>query len=241
MTAHIESKKQDIAKVVLMPGDPLRAQWIAETFLENAKCVNKVRGMLAFTGTYKGKRITVMGHGMGIPSIGIYSYELMKFYDVDTIIRIGSCGALTKKLKLGDVVIGEKAYSESPYGKMMGVKVVKKTLKATPSLVKLAKETAKELKIKAEPQIIISEDAFYQEINKPADMVKKHNATAIEMEAFALYANAIKTKKQALTLLTVSDSLVTHQAMTPEERQTTFKSMVKLALEMGVSPKIKAK
>lgn len=235
MTPHNKAKKQDIANVVLMPGDPLRAKWIADNFLKNTKCVNEVRNMLTYTGTYKNKKITIMPHGMGIPSIGIYSYELMSFYGVKNIIRIGSCGAISKDLKLGSIIIADNAYSESTYAKLMGLKVTNKILSASTKLVKLAEKIAKKLKINVHKNTVISEDAFYQKIYKPEQMVKKHNAIAVEMEAFGLYANALITKKQALTLLTVSDSLVTNENMSPDERATTFNEMIQLALEMGVN------
>ncbi len=135
MTPHNSAKKEQIAKVVLMPGDPLRAKYIAENFLENYECVNEVRGMLAYTGFYNGKRITVMAHGMGIPSIGIYSYELFKFYDVDVIIRIGSCGAYLHETNLGDIIVASEVVSPSTYAQCLGVEVKNKRLNATPELV----------------------------------------------------------------------------------------------------------
>lgn len=186
---------------------------------------------MGFTGTYKGKKVTVMASGMGIPSIGIYSYELMRFYKVGAIIRVGSCGALTKKLKLGDVVIADKAYSESTYPKMIRVPAKDKTLPASRSLVALAQRTAAKNGIAAPVHTIVSEDAFYQSKYKPRSLYQKHRAVAVEMEAFGLYANAIKLKKKALTLLTVSDSLVTGEAMDAKQRQTSFEAMVRLALE----------
>ncbi|WP_033160249.1 purine-nucleoside phosphorylase [Mycoplasmoides alvi] len=234
MTPHIEAKIDQISKVVLMPGDPLRAQWIAENFLTDIVCINKVRNVLGFTGFYKNKKITIMASGMGIPSIGIYSYELMHFYKVNSIIRVGSCGALTKNLKLGDVCIADKAYSESIYPKLMGIKTTNKILNASSKLVKLANQVAKKNNINVNQGLVISEDAFYQTLYKPTTMYRKHKALAVEMEAFGLYANALKEKKHALTLLTVSDSLITHESMSPEERQKTFKNMVQMALDMSV-------
>lgn len=233
MTPHINAKPNDIAKVVLMPGDPLRAKWIAETFLTNFRCVNEVRGTLAFTGTYKDKKVTVMAHGMGIPSVGIYSHELMHFYHVDVVIRVGSCGALKKELKLGDLIIADEAYSESSYAKQIQVLTTNNRLSATKELVKLAQTKAQELKIPTQTGTIISEDAFYQTLYTATDMVAKHNALAVEMEAFGLYANAIKNQKQALTLLTVSDSLVSGEMLSAQERQTSFKNMMMLALEIA--------
>ncbi|WP_462218219.1 purine-nucleoside phosphorylase [Mycoplasmoides genitalium] len=233
MTPHISAKKDDISKVVLMPGDPLRAKWIAEQFLDQAKLVNEVRGMFAYTGQYKSKTVTVMGHGMGIPSIGIYSYELMNFYEVETIIRIGSCGALAPQLKLKDLVIASKAWSESIYAKDMGVEISEdKILFATSSLVELAKETAIKNKLDFHEGLVFCEDAFYQTRKDVISLAKEKNSLAVEMEAHALYANAILLKKKALTLLTVSDSLVTHEALSSELRQKSFKQMALLALEM---------
>ncbi|ADK86845.1 purine-nucleoside phosphorylase [Mycoplasmoides pneumoniae] len=234
MTPHINAKKDDIAKVVLMPGDPLRAKWIAEQFMEKPRLVNEVRGMLAFTGQYKGKTITIMGHGMGIPSIGIYSYELMKFYEVNTIIRIGSCGALQDSLNLQDLIIAAKAWSESIYANDMGVEVpADKILMASPQLVELAKKTANQLQLAFHEGLVFCEDAFHQTRKDVLKLAQEKHALAVEMEAHALYANAMLLNKQALTMLTVSDSLVTHAALPAEQRQATFKNMAILSLEMA--------
>jgi purine-nucleoside phosphorylase len=165
MTFHNKAKLHEIAKVVLMPGDPLRARWIAETFLKKPKLVNDVRAMYAYTGTYKNKKITVMAHGMGMPSIGIYSYELYKIYDVDTIIRVGSAGAFVKELAIGDVVIAKEAYSESVYAKDIGVKVpCNNILKGSISILNKCNLTAKALNLKPYVGKILSEDAFYSSI-----------------------------------------------------------------------------
>ena len=155
MTPHISAKKDDIAKVVIMPGDPLRAKWIAENFLKEIVEVNSVRGMLAYTGTYNGKKITVMGHGMGIPSIGIYSFELFKFYDVDLIIRVGSAGTYVRDINLGDVLIVENAYSDSTYAEIIGVDVKNKMIPGNNEMVNLAFETSKENGIDAKKLIVI--------------------------------------------------------------------------------------
>jgi len=230
-TPHIELKDKDlIAKTVLMPGDPLRAKFIAETYLKDVVEINSVRNMLGYTGTYKGKKITVMGSGMGMPSIGIYSYELFKFYDVDTIIRIGSAGAYSPDLKLYDVVLAKAAWSESTYAKTMGVSN-KKLLKATPAVNKKIKAAAKKLGIPLHESVIHSSDVFYR-INSDEykEIFAKHGAVCVEMESFALFANALATGKNAACLLTISDSLVTHEATSSEERQKAFTKMMEIAL-----------
>lgn len=230
-TPHIELKDKDlIAKTVLMPGDPLRAKFIAETYLKDVVEINSVRNMFGYTGTYKGKKITVMGSGMGMPSIGIYSYELFKFYDVDTIIRIGSAGAYSPDLKLYDVVLAKAAWSESTYAKTMGVSN-KKLLKATPAVNKKIKAAAKKLGIPLHESVIHSSDVFYR-INSDEykDIFAKHGAVCVEMESFALFANALATGKNAACLLTISDSLVTHEATSSEERQKAFTKMMEIAL-----------
>ncbi len=239
MTPHNSAKKEQIAKVVLMPGDPLRAKYIAENFLENYECVNEVRGMLAYTGFYKGKRITVMAHGMGIPSIGIYSYELFKFYDVDTIIRIGSCGAYLPDMQLGEIIVASEVVSLSTYAQCVGLNVTNNKLYATKEIADLVNHTAKELNIKVRDGLVVSGDVFYKEGKDYADWinekVKNEGLLAAEMEAFGLYANAMITNKKALTILTVSDSIVNpNMQLSPDERVTTFKNMMKLALESAI-------
>lgn len=239
MTPHIKAKKEEIAKIVLMPGDPLRAKFIAENFLTDYKCVNEVRGMLAFTGKYKGKEITVMGHGMGIPSIGIYSYELFKFYDVDVIIRIGSCGTYVKGMELGQIIIGTDAISPSTYADCMGVKTKDNALSATKELVDLAKQVSNELNLNSIEGLILSADVFYSTNNKYNEwinnLVENKGLLAAEMEAFGLYTNAIVNNKKALTIVSVSDSIVEHDKnLSADERVTAFKNMMNLALEMSL-------
>lgn len=233
MTAHNKAKKGDFAKVVLMPGDPLRAKWIAENFLENVVQINDVRGMLAFTGTYKGEKISVMGHGMGIPSIGIYSYELFDFYDVEAIIRVGSGGAYVKEMQLGDVVLSTKAFSESTYADLIKIPTVNNTIEASSELNSIIKSTANELNIKLSESCVHSSDVFYG-IRTPEELSKETGSTIVEMESFGLFANAKRLNKKATCLLTCSDSLVTHEAMSPEDRQTKFSNMIKLALESAI-------
>ena len=232
MTAHNRAKFGEIAKVVLMPGDPLRAKWIAETFLEDVTLVNDVRGMFCFTGTYKGKTISVMAHGMGIPSIGIYSYELFKFYDVDTIIRIGSTGSYVPEVNVNDVILVDESYSESTYASVMGV-TNDPVLHASKDINDVIAATAKELNHSLKVGRCHSSDVFYS--NKQLnELVESTKSICVEMESFGLFANAIYLNKKAATLLTCSDSLVTGESLDPEARQTTFKNMVVLALESAV-------
>lgn len=233
-TPHIECKdKSLIAKTVLMPGDPLRAKFIADTYLTDVVEFNHVRNMLGFTGTYKGKRISVMGSGMGMPSIGIYSYELFKFYDVENIVRIGSCGAYTDTLKLYDVILAKDAWSESTFAKTQGISKAKK-LKSSSELNKKLVKAAKKLKIPMVSGTIHSSDVFYRErFDDYKDIFENQKCIAVEMESFALFANAMATGKKASCLLTVSDSLVTHEATTANERQVAFNKMMLIALELA--------
>ncbi len=230
-TPHIElTDKSLIAKTVLMPGDPLRAKYIAETYLTDVVQINGVRNMFGYTGTYKKKQITVMGSGMGMPSIGIYSYELFKFYDVDTIIRIGSAGSYTADLKLYDVLLATSAWSESTYAKTMGIST-KKKLQATKRVNASIKRSAKKLDIVMHEGVIHSSDVFYRmNPNEFKEIHEKHQCLAVEMESFALFANALATGKSAACLLTISDSLVTHEATTAQERQEAFTKMMEIAL-----------
>lgn len=233
MTPHIKAKKEDFSKIVLMPGDPLRAKWIAENFLESYKLVNEIRGMLAFTGTYKGTKITIMGHGMGIPSIGIYSYELFNFFGVEVIIRVGSAGAYTKDVNVGDLVLVKSAYSESTYADLLGVTVNDKRLYPSNEINEIAKNVAIKKNIKIIEADIHSSDVFYG-IRTPEQLFKETGGSLVEMESFALFANANKLNKKAACLLTCSDSLVTHESMSAEDRQTKFVNMVNLALDLSI-------
>ena len=233
MTPHNEAKKEDIAKVVLMPGDPLRAKYIAENFLEDAKLVNSVRGMFAYTGYYKGKRVTVMGHGMGIPSVGIYVHELFKFYDVDCIIRIGSCGAYVESLNLKDVVVADEGYSESTFAEIYsGCK--DHSIAAENSCNDVILETAKELNINVTQGNIHSSDVFYSSTTSIDELVNVHKCIAVEMECFALFHIANVLNKKAGCILSVSDSLVKPEELTPAERQTALTNMIKLGLETAI-------
>ncbi len=230
MTPHNEARKEDIAKVVLMPGDPLRAKFIAENFMDNYKVVNSVRGMLAYTGEYKGKRITVMGHGMGIPSVGIYSYELFKFYDVDAIIRIGSCGSYKKDVKVLDVLLVDNAYSESTYALVQSGFTGNMT-KSSDELNEKIKETAKEMNLDVRFSNIHSSDVFYSDTTNIEELTEKYGCSAVEMESFGLFHNANVLNKKAACILTVSDSLVEKAQLTADERRTSMTNMIKLALE----------
>lgn len=236
-TPHIEAKKDEIAKIVIMPGDPLRAEFIANKYLTNPKKVNSVRGMLAFTGNYKGVMITIMGHGMGIPSIGIYSYELYKFYDVELILRVGSCGSYFKEIPLKSIIMVEWAASYSNYAQAMGLKLKTNIIGAKQDILDNAKQAAKNLNVSYFTGLVNSSDAFYGVNNGPLlDLLLKQNKVlAVEMEAYALYVNARLLNKTALTFLTVSDSLVTSEEMTSEERRTSFIAMIELALETAIT------
>jgi len=230
MTPHNEAKKEDIAKTVLMPGDPLRAKFIAENFLDNYRLVNSVRNVYAYTGTYKGKKVTVMASGMGMPSIGIYSYELYKFYDVDTIIRVGSAGAYTDKLNLYDVVLADGAYSESSFAKSQSNEE-SNILHGNKELNEHIKDVANKMGIKIHYNNIHSSDVFYKENDNFKELYEKYGCVCVEMESFALFHNANVLGKKAACILTISDNLVTHEETTPEERQNSFKQMIELALE----------
>lgn len=233
-TPHIEANKGDIAKTVLMPGDPLRAKFIAETYLENVTRFNQVRNMFGYTGTYKGKKISVMGSGMGMPSIGIYSYELYKFFDVENIIRIGSCGAYSPDLNLYDVLLAESAWSESSYARVQSGTYTQDYTYPSKALNDKLETKAKTLHIPITKGVIHSSDVFYREnVDDFKTIYKDHGALAVEMESFALFHNAKVTGKHAACLLTVSDSLVTSEATTPEERQNAFTKMMEIALSIA--------
>lgn len=238
-TPHNNASLGDIAKTVLMPGDPLRAKFIAENFLKDPKCFNSVRGMLGFTGTYEGKQVSVMGSGMGMPSIGIYSWELYSFYGVENIIRIGSAGAYTENLELFDVCIAEKAYSESTYAEtQQGFK--EHELFPSKELNNVIIKSARELGIKVHPCVVHSSDIFYSALTgKDKEAYQKKiedlKLDVAEMESFALFANARALNKKAACILTVSDNLKKHTATTAEERQNSFTNMMKVALKTAIN------
>lgn len=232
-TPHIEANKEDIAKVVLMPGDPLRAKMIAEKYLKNYKVVNKVRNILAYTGEYKGKRVTVFSSGMGNPSIGIYSYELYKFYDVDKIIRIGSCGAYSDKIGLYSLILVDKSYSNSAYDDILNGENVP-FANSSNELNQKILEVAKKDDFDILYGNIYCTDVFYNEIENPNMLYNKYKCLGVEMESFALFLNAKRIGKDASCILTVSDNVITHQETTSEERQNSFTKMVELALDTAI-------
>lgn len=233
-TPHIEITDTDvIAKTVLMPGDPLRAEYIAKTYLTNVKKINGVRGMLGFTGEYKGKKISVMGSGMGMPSIGIYSYELFKFYGVEQIVRIGSAGAYSQDLNVYDVVLVEDAYSESTYAYVQNG-CTEHILCSNQELNQKLIDNANRLGITLHKGRTHSSDVFYHESDQLwCEVRDKYHCSCVEMESFALFHNAIVLGKKAACLLTISDSFVTHQVTTSKERQESFNQMIQVALELA--------
>ncbi|MEF9853167.1 MAG: purine-nucleoside phosphorylase [Hydrogenoanaerobacterium sp.] len=231
-TPHNSAKAGDIAKTVLMPGDPLRAKFIAENFLTNVTEYNSVRGMLGFTGEYKGKRVSVQGSGMGIPSIGIYSYELFNFYDVDNIIRIGTAGTLSKNLDIGDLAIGMGACTNSNYAEQFELPGTYAPIASYP-LMKKAIDAADELGLHYEVGNILSSDTFYDERPDFLERWSKMGVLAVEMEAVALYMNAVRAGKNALCILTISDSPFAGKATTAEQREKTFTNMMKVALSLA--------
>ena len=228
-TPHIKAGEGDVAKSVLMPGDPLRAKYIAEYYLSDVHCFNEVRGMFGFTGTYKGKRVSVMGSGMGMLSIGIYSYELYNFYGVDNIIRIGSAGALQDDMKLKDIVIAMGACTDSNYAAQYELGGTFAPIAGYELLTK-AVETAKEMQINTHIGNICSSDGFYSD-KKFAEKWRDMGVLAVEMEAAALYMNAAKSGKNALAVLTISDHVFKSESLSSDERERGFGDMVNLALE----------
>jgi purine-nucleoside phosphorylase len=232
MSIHIGAKKGEIAETVLLPGDPLRAKWIAETFLEDITCYNKVRNMFGFTGTYKGRRISVQGTGMGVPSISIYAHELINDFDVKNLIRVGSAGSYQKNVKLRDIVIAMAASSTSGINqyRFQGADFAPT---ASFKLFQQAIEKAKEKGIQVKAGNVLTSDEFYADEFESYQMWSKFGVLCVEMETSGLYTLAAKHGVSALALLTISDSLVTGEKTTTEERETTFKGMVEIALELG--------
>ena len=234
MSVHIAAKKGEIAKTVLQPGDPLRAKYIADHFLTDVKLVSGTRNIFYYTGLYEGKEISVGASGMGIPSIGIYSYELYTEFEVDTIIRIGTCGAYTDDLKIFDVLNVENSASESTYAKFAwGIEgdLISHQGKVFEAINETAQKTSKEIK---ETNIHTS-DIFYRKEQGIPEVALKYNCTAVEMEAFALFANAQYLGKNAATILTVSDIIPTGEYISADQRETALKSMIELALQAGIS------
>ena len=231
-TPHNEAKTGEIAKTVLMPGDPLRAKFIAETYLEDVVCFNNVRNMLGYTGTYKGKKVSVMGGGMGMPSIGIYSYELFHSYDVDNIIRIGSAGGIAEDIKLRDIVIGMGASTNSNFASQYQLPGTYAPI-ADFGLLRKAVEAADRMNIKTVVGNVLSSDIFYDDNKEANALWRKMNVLAVEMEAAALYMNAARAGKKALCILTISDHVFTGESLSAEDRQSTFRDMMEIALEIA--------
>ena len=236
-TPHNEANKGDIAKTVVMPGDPLRAKYIAENFMENYKLVNQVRGMYAYTGTYKGKELTVMAHGMGMPSVGIYTYELFKFYDVENIIRIGSCGGYKPELKLFDIILSKNVFSESNYALTLNNDDCH-IVSSSKELNNIIQNTAEESNVKMVTGNTVCTDSFdvyMTDVNKFLNRIPDgFDPVSAEMEAFALFYNAKLLNKKAACLMSVVDSKFIKDVATPEERQTGLNTMIKLALDSAI-------
>ncbi len=232
-TPHIGvAERGVIAETVLLPGDPLRAKFIAETYLDDAVQFNTVRSMFGYTGTYRGKKVSVMGSGMGMPSIGIYSYELIHFYGVKNLIRIGSCGSLQSDVRIRDIVIGMAASTNSNFASQYGLPGTYAPA-ASWQLLRKAVDAADQRGIDVKVGNILSSDIFYDDDRDSWKQWAKMGVMAVEMEAAALYMNAARAEVNALCILTVSDSLVTHEATTAEERQKTFTKMMEIALELA--------
>ncbi len=230
-TPHISAKTGDFAQTVLMPGDPLRAKFIAETFFEDAVLVNNTRGVQGYTGNYKGKRVSVMASGMGMPSIGIYSHELFNFYDVKNIIRIGTAGVIRPDLKVRDIVIGQGACTNSNFGAQFGLPGTFAPICSYELLVK-AVEAAKKIGVNPVVGNLYSSDTFYDD-SMGLSKWQKMGVLAVEMEAAALYMNAARTGKNALAICTISDNPFTGEETTAQERQVSFTKMMEIALEIA--------
>lgn len=232
-TPHISAAKGEIAKTVLMPGDPLRSKFISETFLENPVLVNNVRGVQGYTGTWKGVPVTVMASGMGIPAIGIYSWELFNFYDVDNIIRIGSAGAIQDDIKLMDIVVGMGACTDSNFAHQFNLPGAFAPV-ADYTLMREAIAAADEKGVKVHVGNLFSSDNFYSDGFDSADSWKKMGVMAVEMESAGLYMNAARAGKRALCICTISDHLYRSEELTSEQRQTSFTEMMEIALDTAV-------
>ncbi|MCR5296636.1 MAG: purine-nucleoside phosphorylase [Clostridiales bacterium] len=230
-TPHINSDENAFAKTVLMPGDPLRAKYVAENFLENPVLVNNVRGVQGYTGTYEGKTVSVMASGMGCPSIGIYSHELFTRFGVENIIRIGSAGAISPKLKIRDIVVALSAFTDSGYVRSFGFQGNVAPC-CSYDLLRRAMDSAAAMNLRAFAGPVFSSDAFYSDVDTTTPL-QRLGVLAVEMETAALYMNAARAGKNALTICTISDSLVTGEETTAQERQEGFTAMMKLALSIA--------
>lgn len=231
-TPHNSAKKGDIAEVVLMPGDPLRAKLIAENYLEGVICYNTIRNMYGYTGTYKGKRISIQASGMGIPSMGIYSYELFNFYGVEKIIRIGSAGAISKDLKLGDIAIAAGICTDSNYISQYNLPGI-----FTPSgdfdMIQKIIESCRIKEVQCKAGTVLTSDIFYNEDTSVLEAWKKMNVLCVEMESVSLYCNALRTGKSAVSMFTISDIPLEGIAMGADERRTSFTTMIEIALDVA--------
>ena len=233
-TPHITARPEEIAKTVLMPGDPRRSEFVAKNFLTDPRLFNNVRGVQGYTGLWKGIPVSVMASGMGMPSIGIYSYELYNFFGVENIIRIGSAGALVPELKLRDIVLGQGACTNSSYGEQFGLRGSFAPI-CSFELLERAVTIAREKSLSFRVGNLLSSDTFYDDDGAATLLYGKMGVLAVEMEAAALYMNAARAGKRALAICTVSDSLVTGEATSAEERQESFTDMMTLALDLAVS------
>ena len=232
-TPHIDAQPGDFAKTVLMPGDPLRSQFIAENYLEDRKLVNNVRGVQGYTGLYKGVPVSVMASGMGMASIGIYSYELFHFFGVENILRVGSAGAMSSKLKVRDIILGQAACTNSAYGEQYGFRGHFAPI-ADFTLLRTAASLAEEMGLSYQVGNLFSSDTFYDDDPEASRQWMKLGVLGVEMEAAALYMNAARAGKKALAVCTVSDHLLTGEATDAQERQTSFRQMMELALETAI-------
>jgi len=230
MTIHISAEKEDISNIVIMPGDPLRAKLIAETYLDDYKQINSTRNMFGYTGYYKGKRITVMASGMGNASMGIYSYELFNDYDVDYIIRIGTMGAYTKDLKLFDLILADKSYSNTSYGKNMGY--LENNIESSSKINEIIEETGKKCGINIIRRNIHCTDSFYE---KDYSEFLNYNCVGVEMETFALFTNAKILNKNASAILTITDNLITKEKLSSKEREQSTIKMIELVLDSALN------
>ncbi|HEY2421389.1 MAG TPA: purine-nucleoside phosphorylase [Neobacillus sp.] len=233
MSVHIAAKENEIAETVLLPGDPLRAKYIAETFLENAQCYNEVRNMFGFTGTYKGKRISVQGTGMGVPSISIYINELMQSYNVQNLIRVGTCGAIQKDVKVRDVILAMTSSTDSQMNRVIFGGGIDYAPTANFDLLKKAYDAGVEKGLHLKVGNIFTADMFYSD-NADLEKLAQYQILALEMETTALYTLAAKFGRNALSVLTVSDHILTGEVTTSEERQLTFNDMIEVALEAAI-------
>ena len=233
MSVHIGAKENEIAETVLLPGDPLRAKYIAETFLEDAKCYNEVRNMFGFTGTYKGKRISVQGTGMGVPSISIYVNELMQSYNVQNLIRVGTCGAIQKDVKVRDVILAMTSSTDSQMNRINFGGGIDYAPTANFDLLKKAYDAGMEKGLNLKVGNVFTADMFYND-NADLEKLAKYQILALEMETTALYTLAAKFGRRALSVLTVSDHILTGEETTAEERQLTFNDMIEIALEAAI-------